>query len=81
MWLLYKKLSRFFSIKGISIGGAIVHSTAQIVVASLILGQAVVMFYLPVLLISSIVTGLITGSIGELAINEVRKKGVFADEK
>ncbi len=81
MWLLYKKFSGFFSIKGISIGGAIVHSTAQIVVASLILGQIVVMFYLPILLISSVVTGLITGSIGELAINEVRKKGVFADEK
>lgn len=81
MWLLYKKLSSFFSIKGISIAGAIVHSTAQIVVASLILGQVVVMFYLPILLISSVITGLVTGSIAELTINEVRKKGVFKDVK
>lgn len=81
MWLFYKKFSKFFSIKGVSIAGAIVHSTAQIVVASMILGQVVVMFYLPILLISSVITGLITGSIGELAINEVRKKGVFTDEK
>ncbi|HBV85262.1 MAG TPA: heptaprenyl diphosphate synthase [Desulfosporosinus sp.] len=77
MWLLYKKFSKLFSIKGISIAGAIVHSTAQIVVASMILGQVVVMFYLPILLISSIITGLITGSIAELTINEVRKKEVF----
>lgn len=80
MWLLYKKFPNYFSIKGISIAGAIVHSTAQVVVASMILGQVVVMFYLPILLISSIITGLITGSIAELTINEVRKKGVFKDE-
>lgn len=81
MWLLYKKFRGLFSIKGISIAGAIVHSTAQIVVASMILGQVVVMFYLPILLISSVITGLITGSIAEITINEVRKKGVFKDEK
>lgn len=77
MWVLFKKLQEVFSIKGISIIGAIVHNTAQVLVASLILGQVVVMFYLPVLFISSIVTGLITGSIGELAINEIRKKDFF----
>lgn len=81
MWLLYKKLSRFVSIKGVSIAGAIVHNTVQIVVASLILGQVVVLYYLPVLLISAVITGLFTGSIGEIAINEVRKKGVFTDGK
>lgn len=80
MWLLYKKLSKFFSIKGISIAGAIVHNTTQLTVASFILGQMVVLYYLPILLVSAVVTGLITGSIGELAINEVRKKGVFGKE-
>ncbi|WP_318508690.1 hypothetical protein [Bacillus sp. T3] len=41
------------------------------------MGQGIIMYYLPILLISSIVTGFITGKIGELTINEVRKKGVF----
>ncbi|AHF06491.1 Gx transporter family protein [Desulfitobacterium metallireducens] len=81
MLLLYKKLSRFLSIKGISIAGAITHNTAQIVVASFILGQVVILYYLPVLIISAVITGLITGSIGEMAINEIRKKEVFKDEK
>lgn len=81
MWLLYKKLSSLFSIKGMSMVGAIVHSTAQLVVASFILGQVVVLYYLPVLLITSVITGVITGSISEITINEVRKKGIFSDEK
>lgn len=81
MLLLYKKLSRFLSIKGISIAGAITHNTAQIVVASLILGQVVVLYYLPILLISGVITGLITGSIGEMAIKEISKKEVFKDAK
>lgn len=81
MWLMYKKLSKFFSIKGISIAGAIVHNTTQITVASLILGQMVVLYYLPILLVSAVVTGLVTGSIGELAINEVRKKGILRESK
>jgi heptaprenyl diphosphate synthase len=80
MWILYKKLQEVFSIKGISVIGAIVHNTTQVLVASLILGQVVVMFYLPVLLISSVVTGLITGSIGELAINEIRRKDLFKNK-
>lgn len=81
MWLLYKKFSSLFSIKGMSMVGAIVHSTAQLIVASFILGQVVVMYYLPVLLITSVITGLITGSISEVTINEVRKKDIFSDEK
>ncbi|WP_206811506.1 Gx transporter family protein [Paradesulfitobacterium ferrireducens] len=80
MWLLYQKLSRFVSIKGVSIAGAIIHNSAQLLVASVMLGQAVVLYYLPVLLISAVVTGLITGSIGEIAIKEVSKKGVFLEE-
>ena len=77
MWLLYKKMSRFFSIKGISIVGAIVHNTAQLGVASLLLGETVIFYYIPVLLISAIVTGLITGSISELTVSEIKKRGIF----
>lgn len=80
MYLLYKYCIKFFSIKGISIAGAMAHSTAQIAVASLILGEMVVMYYLPVLLVSAVITGFITGSVGEIAIDEIRKRGIFIDE-
>ncbi|OEF98789.1 Gx transporter family protein [Desulfuribacillus alkaliarsenatis] len=81
MTILYKRFSNMFSIKGISIVGAIVHSTSQVVVASFILGQIVILYYLPVLLVSSVITGYITGSIAEIAIDEIRKKGLFEANK
>lgn len=74
MAFLYKKLSKFFSIKGISVVGAIVHNTTQITVASFLLAEAVILLYLPILLVSAVITGFITGTIGEMAISEVKKK-------
>lgn len=79
MWFLYKKLSNVFSIKGISIIGAIVHNTAQVMVASLILKEMIILYYLPILLISSVVTGLITGCISELTVREISKQGILSD--
>lgn len=78
MTILYKKFANYFSIRGISVAGAVVHNTTQIVVASLILGQIVILYYLPVLMVSAVITGFITGTIAELAINEIKKKGIFA---
>lgn len=77
MWLCYRKLSRFLSIKGISIMGAITHNIAQLGVASLILGESVLLFYLPVLMISAVVTGLITGIISELTVEKIKEREVF----
>lgn len=80
MWVLYKKLNEHFSIKGISIVGAIVHNITQLTVASFILGQIVVLYYLPVLMVSAVVTGMITGSIGELSIREMEKRQIFSSQ-
>lgn len=78
MALIYQKLSHFFSTKGISIIGALVHNTTQIIVASWLLGQFVVFYYLPILILSAVVTGYITGRIGEIAIGELEMKGLFS---
>ncbi|MBB5174310.1 Gx transporter family protein [Texcoconibacillus texcoconensis] len=79
MAILYKRFRRFFSIKGISIAGALVHNTTQITVAAFVLGQIVIFYYLPILLISAVVTGYITGSIGERVIDEMEEQGVLAN--
>lgn len=78
MWLVYKKMSGVFSIKGISIIGAITHNAAQLMVASVILRETVVLYYLPVLLLSAIITGLITGTVSELTVEEIKKRGVLS---
>jgi carbon-monoxide dehydrogenase catalytic subunit len=77
--VVYKKMSRIFSIKGISVIGAITHNMAQLTVASLIVRETVMLYYFPVLLISAVVTGLITGSIGELTVQEIKKREIFLD--
>jgi heptaprenyl diphosphate synthase len=77
MWLLYKKLFRLFSIRGISIIGAMTHNIAQLAVAALILRENIIWYYLPILLISAAITGFITGVISELTIREIDKKGIF----
>lgn len=81
MIFLYKKLSNHFSIKGISVAGAIVHNTAQISVAGFLLAESVILLYLPVLLISAVITGFITGTIGQIAISEIKEKGILSGNK
>lgn len=77
MVLVYKKLPQYFSLKGISILGALIHNTTQIAVASWLLGQLLVFYYLPILIVSAVITGYITGGIGEKAIVELQRKEIF----
>lgn len=77
MWLCYKYMARVFSIKGISIIGAITHNLAQLTVASFILRESILFYYLPILLISALVTGLITGTISELTVREINQRGLL----
>lgn len=65
-WIVMTVMShwtdRFFSVVGISIGGALTHSFGQICVAVFLLKDWNIMFYyLPFLLLISIFTGAITG--------------------
>ena len=77
MWLLYKKMSESFSLKGISIAGAISHNTGQIIVASVLLNEIIILYYLPILLLTAIITGFINGKIANMVINELKKRNIF----
>ena len=57
---LIKKYTKM-SIVGVSISGAVAHSIGQIVVAILFLSNINIIYYLPILLISSIITGIVIG--------------------
>lgn len=58
MSLLKSGYDRVFSIAGISMGGAAAHNTGQLVMASIIMKDAAIFAYLPVLLITGLITGL-----------------------
>ena len=60
MLLLKQGYQKAFSLTGVSMGGAVFHNIGQILAASLVLGNAVLFSYLPVLLMVGLVTGLLT---------------------
>ena len=57
----------------VSILGAIGHNIGQIAVACFVTGSAQVMWYLPVLTISAVLTGAFTGISAQVTLNRLRK--------
>ncbi|AKT47532.1 heptaprenyl diphosphate synthase [Eubacterium sulci ATCC 35585] len=61
MWLLKK--TNLFSIVGVSMAGGVAHNMGQILVASLLVSDLRMFMYLPVLMFSGIISGIIIGVI------------------
>ncbi|MBQ2840143.1 MAG: Gx transporter family protein [Oscillospiraceae bacterium] len=62
------KRCRYLSIYGASIGGAAAHGIGQILAACVMLGSFSAIFYLPLLLLSSVLTGILTAFISQILI-------------
>jgi heptaprenyl diphosphate synthase len=61
MYFMYKWVGTKFSLVGISISGAVAHNVGQLFVASLIVENFGLYVYLPLLMISAVVTGIFIG--------------------
>lgn len=59
---------------GVSVAGAVMHNVAQIGVAMLILGTKEIIYYLPPLLVSGVVSGIVIGILAALMIRRIPKK-------
>ena len=70
--ILLKKVDRF-SITGVSIAGGITHNFAQIIVAALMFKSRGVLGYLPILIISGMITGFVIGVIGANIVPRLKK--------
>lgn len=68
MWLLFKLKNSNLSVVGISIFGAVCHNIGQVTVAVVILQSAMIYSYLPILLFSSVVTGVLVGIVAKRSI-------------
>ena len=68
--ILLKKI-KFFSTMAVSVTGGVLHNMGQIVVACLVLETDVLLYYLPVLIISGTVTGAVIGIIASLVIKRL----------
>lgn len=72
MVLLRRHCREKLSIVGISIAGAVCHNAAQVTVAALVLSNAWIYTYLPLLGLLAAVTGLFTGQAGGFAVRYLR---------
>ena len=59
-----------FSVMGISIAGGVMHNVGQLLVAMVIVETFSIIYYIPVLLIAGVITGLVIG----IAANEMLKR-------
>lgn len=73
-WLLMAIFSKInlFSMVGVSIIGGIAHNIGQIIVAILYVNNPSLIYYLPVLLISGVVSGTLIGILGALTIKRLK---------
>ena len=71
--LLMRRL-RLFSEVGISVAGGVCHNIGQIVMACILLETNVIVYYLPFLLLSGTVTGVLIGITSALLIKRIKLK-------
>jgi len=69
--ILTKRLG--FSVYGVSVSGAVLHNTAQICIASFLVGSRYVLYYIPALVIAGVVAGIITGSVARIIMDRINK--------
>lgn len=71
--MIILKRSGKFSAVGVSVAGGITHNAGQIIAAVLLMETAQIAYYLPVLVVSGTVTGVIIGIVSALLINKIPK--------
>ena len=64
------KKNQGFSVMGVSVAGGVFHNIGQLIIAILVVENVSIAYYLPVLLIAGLVTGLIIG----ITANEMLKR-------
>ena len=70
--VLLKKINKLSTVT-VSVVGGVCHNTGQITVACLVTETAQLLYYLPVLIISGVVSGVIIGMIAALTYNKIEK--------
>lgn len=69
MYILKK--TDMFSINGVSVAGGVSHNIGQIIVAMIVLKTKLIVYYLPVLIISGTIAGVVVGIVGGLLIKRI----------
>ncbi len=70
--MMLLKKSGIFSIKGVSVAGAVSHNIGQLIAASVVIGNLSIFYYFPVLLIAGVVMGIIIGMLSGRILTGVK---------
>lgn len=70
--MIFVKRTGVFSLTGVSLVGGIMHNVGQILVAMFIVHNVRMIYYLPFLLVSGVVTGALIGILAGLIIKQVK---------
>ena len=70
LMVLVKKTKKL-SMVGVSIIGGVAHNIGQIVAAVFLMDNAAIAYYLPVLIIAGVVTGIVIGYVGQLVTRRI----------
>jgi len=75
-WLVMSLLKQVksFSLVGVSVAGAVSHNIGQIITAIFVTENINIIYYLPFLLLSGLITGAVIGIIGALIIKRIKKQ-------
>lgn len=73
------KKTRKFSVIGVSVAGAASHNIGQIAVAAVLINSRAVIAYLPVLMVTAIICGMLTGTVAKLVLRALPQ--IFADNR
>ncbi len=68
--IILKKI-KLFSVFTVSMMGAVFHNIGQLITAVFVTGTAAIFYYLPVLIISGLICGLVTGYIANIILKHV----------
>ncbi|MBQ2774529.1 MAG: Gx transporter family protein [Clostridia bacterium] len=77
MWLLTRVKSEWFGFIGVAVISAVCHNIGQLLAAVIFTGTKAVLGYAPVLMIFSVVTGIVTGTILCVIMPVLQKQSRF----
>ena len=71
--MLLLKKCRGFSMMGISIAGGVSHNIGQLLVAAMVIESMNIFYYMPVLLVAGLITGMLIGIVAKSVSRHIKK--------
>lgn len=71
--MILLKRTKLFSVIGVSMAGGVCHNVGQLMIAIILVDSFSVIYYLPVLILSGMLTGILIGVISKETIKRTRK--------